>query len=279
MTQFRFIIFAALVLIAGGAIWSAAHYRNLYRNVTAVKPALPNSSSGSAAAVPIVDTYTDASGAHHAVVETTLQQLGRNRAVDMVNSSLRPIVDSLKMAIGIKEKQLEGYTAITAMARQDNVQVKDRIIDSLKRQTFYYKDRYLSLVFRAGSPTDSLTASSFDFAYDVDLRTVDYMKRKKILGLAVGRKQYFTDISSSDPRVRVKGAEKFTIPRRMPPFGLRVQALASYNFFTQNYAAGLGLRLDAGDRFNAGANMTYNFGLNIWTPIIYTKYDIVQFGR
>lgn len=279
MKKTLIIITLALVLVAGGGIGAAFYYRGKFKAAMSVNPVMPNIAQNSAAAVPIVDTYVDASGAHHTVVETTLQQLARNRAVDMVNSSLRPIVDSLTAALGIKTKQLEGYAAVSVTARQDNTQLKDRIIDSLKRQTFYYKDRYLSLVFRAGSPSDSLTASSFDFAYDVDLRTVDYMKRRKFLGLAIGRKQYFTDISSSDPRVRVRGVEKFTIPRRVPAFGLRVQALASYNFFTQNYAAGVGLRLDAGDRFNAGINYSYNFGLNTFTPIIYTKYDLVQFGR
>ena len=279
MTRLSLIAILSLILIAGGATWTALHYRKLYHSATAPKPGMPHASTASAASVPIVDTYTDEAGVNHAVVETTLTQLWRNKAVDMVNSSLRPIVDSLTASLGIKSKQLEGYTAIIATAKSDSVRILRRTVDSLKRQTFEYKDRYLKLVFRAGSTTDSLTASNFDFQYDVDLQTVDYMKRKRLFGLAIGRKQYFTDISSSDPRVRIRGVEKFSIPRRMPAFGLRVQALASYNVYTQNYAAGLGLRLDAGDRFNAGVNMTYNFGIGSVTPIIYTKYDLVQFGR
>lgn len=245
-------------------------------------PVLPSIAIAGPADAQVLHQYIDSAGSQHVVINADVNEIQRselNRAAAPIAQLIKAKMDSVAAAMDVKLKNLNGYTAVVFSASADSVRILRRTVDSLKRQTFYYRDKYLALTFRAGSLSDSLTASNFDFSYNVDLRTVDYDRRDKLLGLRVGRRRYFTDISSSDPRVRIKGVEKFTIARRAPAFGLRVQALASYNFTTRNYAAGAGVRLDVGDRFNAGLNYTYNFGLGSWTPIIYTKYDILQFGR
>lgn len=278
MSQIKTFIIIALLLTTVGAGGFGMRYYRLYKNAVKPHPPVASYSSGSAAAVPIIDSFVDATGRQHTVIGTP-EAIGRRKAEAIVNSTFKPIIDSLTRALAIRPKDIEGFTAVQMSTVRDSVKFLSRTLDSQRRQTRRYQDQYLSLLVRDPLPEDTADKGSFDFAYNADLKTVDYSRKKRILGLRIGRRQYFTDISSSDPRMTIRGVDKFTMQRRVPPLGLRIQALAGYNITNNNFSAGLGLRLDVGDRLNGGYNYTFNIDQQRWVQSVYVKYDLLQFGR
>ena len=264
-------IIAVLGLIAAVFIVLYFHERNheCPQVANGTLPTLPP-------AAPLLN-YKDSAGRSHVVLDRDAGEQIDREATTVANKVIGLVADSI--GAGIKEKNIEGAMIVKLGASRDSIRFLRRTIDSLQHQVFTYQDEYLRLTMRAPAPGDTANNGDFDFAYNADLRFVDYWKRDKVLGLNVGKKRYFTDISSSDPRMTIKGVDKFTIQRTVPQFGFRIQALAAYNFETQGYSAGAGVRFDAGDRFNAGLNYTYSFTLNKWIPITYVKYDLLQFGR
>lgn len=276
----RFKTWLILILLAVVVVSLTMCIRLSHKNTTS--GVIPDANINSPISAPILKQYKDKAGVNHVVIDPKANEIMRSeaqRVASPIADKIRRERDSLAAALALKPKQIEGYTAVIMAASQDSVRFMKRTIDSLRRLTYYYKDKYLSLVVRTSSQSDTtLVGNSFDFAYDADLRTVDYWKRRKVLGLPIGLKEYYTDISSSDPRMLIRGVEKFTVQRKMPAFGLRVQAMGAYNFLTEAYSAGLGLRLDIGD-FNTSINYLYNIQQQRFVPTLLTRYDLLQFGR
>ncbi len=276
----------AILLLAICLMCFAYYSHTLKRDLAlcrAPHPPMPEVSAvlTSPVAVPIIDTYTDAAGKQHAViVDAQTRDISRQKALDITSPFLR-IIDSQAKALQVKPQQIESYLAVQLKVARDSVRFLTKAVEA-GVQTRTFKDQFLSLVVREALPADSADTTdntTFDFAYDADLKFVEYSKQKKFLGIPISARKYYTDISSSDPRLRIKGVEKFTIQRRVPALGFRVQALTTYNFDTHQPAAGVGTRFDIGERFNLGVNYLYNFSRETWVPAGYAKYDILQFGR
>ena len=272
-------IIIALLLLAGSLAIYAHTLRAANRKLSAKHPPMPAGPvATSAIAVPIIDTYVDAAGVQHAVVDaSTTAQI--RRETERVAAPIAAKIDSISKAVGIKPSQLDGYTAAQFAVVRDSIAFLSRTLDAERRQTRTYKDKYLSLLVRDPVAGDTTDAGNFDFAYNADLKVVDYSTRRTFLGIPIGRRKYFTDISSSDPRLKIRGVDKLTVARNTPALGFRLQALGTYNVETRSYSAGLGVRFDIGDRFNTGVNYTYSFLRNLWVPAVYAKYDLLQFGR
>lgn len=228
--------------------------------------------------VPVISRYTDSAGVEHAVIDAHVNAEISRQSAEFARK-VEPILDSVARLANVKPSQVEGYASISFGATRDSVRFLTHTVDSLRRVTRSYRDKYLTLLVRDPVPEDTADKGNFDFAYNADLRTVDYSRKRKFLGLRIGKREYFTDISSSDPRLKIKGTERFTIQRRVPALGFRLQALTSYNLETRGQTLGLGVRFDVGDRFNTGVNYTYSFLLHDWLPTLYAKYDLLQFGR
>ncbi len=219
--------------------------------------------------------YKDSSGVEHYQFTNNQNNYTRNEALRQ-SSTLLPYIDSLARALNTKSKNIESSVTIQSETKADSTPFYKKQIDSLKRLVFFYNDKYLKLTVRTGIPTDTLDNGSFDFAYNAELNINQYFKRKKILGLSIGAKQSFTDISSSDPRTTIMGVNKFTIRQQIPSYGLRLQGLASYNFNSNSFIAGPALRYDF-DKWSLLGAYYYNFSLKDWQPVVNLRYDFIRF--
>lgn len=141
-----------------------------------------------------------------------------------------------------------------------------------------FDDSYVRLRVQVPALEDTTSNGTFDLNYNADLQAVEYSTVRRVLGIPVSTRRYFTDISGSDPRMTIRGAEKFTIARRVPPLGFRVQALTTYNP-ERGIGYGVGTRFDAGERFNMGANWIYSPQRTGGDFSVYAKYDLLQWGR
>ena len=281
MERLKTYALVALLFCCFGIAWYALHLRKQLAICNRPRPALPDAGTAAApASVPIVDTYTDAAGNQHAVIaDEQTQHLIRSEALQ-ITAPFRRVIDSLSQALAIKPRDVEGYTAVQLKMARDSVRFLTRTIAANGVISRTFQDKYLKLTVRdLSDSTGNDSLGDFDLQYDADLKFVEYSKQKRFLGIPISRKRYYTDISSNDPRVKIKGVDKFTIQRSEPAFGLRIQALTTYNFETQSWGAGVGSRLDVGERFNLGVNYLYNFTRKDWVPAAYVKYDILQIGR
>ena len=232
---------------------------------------LPQTMPASTALKPIA-VYKDSAGNAHYIYNSVANVVTKKEAI----KQLSPFIDSVAAALNVKSKQIETSTTIETQTKADSIPFYKKQVDSLKRLVFFYADKNLKLTVRPGNPTDSLDKGSFDFAYDADLKINQYWKRKKLLGLNIGSKQHFTDISSNDPRTTIGGLKTITVKQNLPAVGFRMGAQVNYNFSTNTFSPGIGFRFDA-NRFSLNGIYYYNTQLKQWRPVASIRYDIIQF--
>lgn len=214
-------------------------------------------------------TYKDDSGHIHTVAKnpTLTKEAVKN---------LIPFMDSVAEALDIKPKQIESITVVPTEMQAKEVAFLQKKIDSLKRQTYYYKDKYLQLAVRTGNDADTLDKGAFDFKYDADLTITQYAKRKKFLGLGLGAKQSYIDISSTDPRTTIMGVKKYTVMQKHPDWGLRIQAIQNYSFISNSANTGIRATFDL-KHLSFTGGYYYNWNINQWRPSLSVGYDIIRF--
>jgi hypothetical protein len=236
-----------------------------------ILPALPQTIPTSMQVKP-TSIYKDSAGYSHFVYNPSQITVTKKEAI----RQLSPFIDSVAAALNVKSKQIESSAIIETVAKADSVPFYKKQVDSLKRLVFFYKDKNLKLTVRTGNPTDTLDTGNFDFSYDADLKINQYWKRKKVLGLNIGSKQHFTDISSNDPRATIGSLKTFTIKQNLPSVGFRMGAQVNYNFATNTFSPGIGFRFDA-NRFSLNGIYYYNTQHNDWRPVLSLRYDVIQF--
>lgn len=218
---------------------------------------------------PIITQYKDSSGSQHVVVSTKINSIIDKEATQKASE--------IAKSLDIKPNQLENGIIVDTRVLQDSISFLNRKLDSSNRVTYYYKDKYLSLAVRtSNNPTDTLDKGNFDFSYDASLNITQYWKRNKFLGIPIGSKNSFTDISSNDPRTTIMGVKKYTVVQREPEFGLRIQALGAYNINTKAFSTGPSLRFDFFKSSLRGSYL-YNFQTKQWNPSISLEKDIIRF--
>jgi hypothetical protein len=234
---------------------------------TSLPKQMPSESSAIA-----VEQYTDSQGHKHNVFMNQESQ----RVIKKRTVSLLPYIDSVALALNIKSKQLEAESTVSTVTHEDSVKFLRIQVDSLKRLVYYYDDKYLKLIVRMGAKDSTLDTANFDFSYNDSLRIDQYWKRKKLLGLNIGSKQHFTDISSSDPRTTIAGLKTLTVKQNLPTVGFKLQAVLNYSLLNTSLSPGLGFRFDA-NRVSLNGTYYYNTDLNQWRPVLALRYDIIQF--
>lgn len=185
-------------------------------------------------------TYKDTNGAHHIVIDDRINSIIENQATKAAND-LVPILEQVASNLGVKPSQIQSATTITSEASRDSVVFLRRQLDNAQKQTFFYKDKYLTLSVNT-NPRDTVDLGSFDYKYDADLNIVQYNKKNWLLGA----KKSYTDISSNDPNATIMGVKRFTVEQKHPEYGLRLQAALGYNGVTGAISAGPAVRVDLG---------------------------------
>jgi hypothetical protein len=262
-----------LVLAVTAAVYYAFKYYNCKAKIPAITTKVVDLDTSFKA--PIISEYRDSNNAQHVVVASKINSIIEKGAVQKA-SELKPIVDNIAKSLDIKSDQLESGMQINTRILQDSIKFLRKQLDNANQTTYYYKDKYLSLAVRTNNnPTDTLDKGNFDFAYDASLNITQYWKRNKFLGIPLGAKNSFTDISSNDPRVTISGVKKYTISQKEPEFGLRLQAVGAYNINTKGFSVGPSLRFDF-LKSSLRGTYYYNFQTNQWTPSITLEKDIFR---
>lgn len=219
--------------------------------------------------LPPAKTYTDTAGRNHAVYSAEKNKIIEGEADRIVQQQLKPTVDSIAKSNGIKPKQVEGYMVISTTSQGLELKAMAKEMDSLRRLTIYYKDKYLELAYRPADPKDTTDLGSFDYKYNADLAIDQYWKRSFFLGAG----KSYLDIYSNDKRTTINGVKRLSIIQPPSTLGARLEALTSYNFHTRDLLPGAGVRFDIG-KFTARGAMFYNTTEKLFIPTIEGAYTI-----
>lgn len=213
--------------------------------------------------------YTDTEGRQHTVIDADKNTFIQSEANKIVNDQLKPVIDSIAKRVGVKGKQIESSTTISTTSQATDLKAMRSAMDSLRRLTIYYKDKYLELAYRPAIPGDTTDLGSFDYKYNADLDIDQYWKRAFILG----RKSSYLDIFSNDKRTTINGVKRLQIEQKDPGFGVRVQALGNYDLRSKLLQPGAGLTIDIGP-FSARSALFYNANERRFTPTIEGAFTI-----
>lgn len=125
-------------------------------------------------------------------------------------------LDSARKELGLNKRQLKGHTEIETQAQGGgSVPVTTVVVhDTVNGVVYMDTVRRVIYVDSVGQDTlavvtASIGADSADVTYKVwvTLKKRDYWRRKWFMG----RKRWYTDVSSTNPRVKVKGLESLRI--------------------------------------------------------------------
>ncbi len=134
----------------------------------------------------------------------------KDNAMEKRLAITKSYADSLEQAL---QMSIDKITDVTKTNAKLTAQVKLLQNEVGKPPSKQYSDKYLSLTYNPEN--DSLWLN-----YDVSLNMAKYAKRKWIFD----KKQYFVDVWSDDPRVKIQGLKTYTIahePPRRWSFGLQ----------------------------------------------------------
>lgn len=218
---------------------------------------------------PSVKEFVDSAKQNHNTFDNTKNIVGGKEV-----AVSKGLVDTVAKMSNIKPDQITDWKQI-AMKTEGRALKAERMVDSLQRETFFYKDRYLQLAYRRGNPADTTDKGTFDFKYDADLSVTQYTERGRILGLPIGSRKMYTDIYSNDPRTTIRGFKTFRVQQSQPHYGFRLQAGADYSLRRKLLQFGLGAQFDI-DRFSIIGTYYYSPQENNFSPNIGARYDLIR---
>ncbi len=225
--------------------------------------------------VPVLKRYTDNTGSHHVVTPAGNSNLTKKQLIEYGAKSI-PTVDSSARLMKIAANKIDELTQVASRLRADSLKAQ-RIITAQNRTIIFYKDKYAEIAYHPPvNLSDTTDQGTFDLKYDADIKVVRYWQRNRFIGLPIGAKKSYLDISSSDPRFTIQGVKHYVAEQPEPSFGLRVQAVSNYSFSRNVLDVGPGLQFDF-KRFSLVGTYYYDFDSNNWRPNIGARYDLIRF--
>jgi hypothetical protein len=234
----------------------------------------------------VVKTATDvAKVAKNELVTANLVK-ANNKTKDTILNLLRQgvLIDSEQVTVSAGQfpdtvKTKVQYQAVLA----ENLHLKDSIVSISHKATVAtktaaeYRGKYLQVKF-ASSP-DTVLPNIPTYHYNAEIRARQFYKKSWILGSKVS----FIDLTSDDSNTTINGNRHFEFKQASPTFGLRIQAISTYNILTNRAQMGFGAAFNAGKVTLLGAGL-YDLELPFEkTPVhrynflLSTKYDLVRF--
>jgi hypothetical protein len=146
--------------------------------------------------------------------KTELLDLSLHNAKELVNSDRMKF---LKQFEGVNKRlnNLDEVSQAQLLVNKDwKLPLRDSVVHAPDRKviavkTFAYKD---SLTTITGTISSNEVQPHIEII--VPLQGTIYWQRKKILGLRIGRKKWFSEITSSNPIVKIKSQEIIRISKR-----------------------------------------------------------------
>jgi hypothetical protein len=218
---------------------------------------------------PTVKDFVDSLKQNHKTFNNTSNVVGGKEV-----AISKGLVDTISKMSNIKPDQITEWKQIITRTEGRALRA-ERKVDSLQRETFFYKDKYLQLAYRRGNPADTTDKGTFDFLYDADLSVTQFSTRGKILGFPIGSRKLYTDIYSNDPRTTIRGLKTFRVETMQPKSGIRFQLVTNYSFGRANLQFGLGSQVDLG-RLSIVGTYYYSPAEKLFNPNIGARYDLIR---
>lgn len=148
--------------------------------------------------------YKDQSGNEHAKFqEATLQ-----------NDQMQEVVDSMAKALKLKPKQVikyvkAGFVIDTVLvAKSDTITVTDTITGE---KIVSYKLDFQDSSFLKVHAIVPQNPQKIEVGLNADVTLTEYWKRKKVLGLSIGKKVYYSDIGTNNKYINISNAQSYKL--------------------------------------------------------------------
>lgn len=179
--------------------------------------------------------FKDSINQNHSVFEKP-----ENKIDGKIVAVSKSVIDTIAQLSGIDKGNITNWQQINVRTEGKLLQAQKKI-DSLEQAVFFYKDKSIEISF---TPKDS--NGTFDYLYNAKINITDSKKGGKIFGAQIFQPKYYTDIFSDDPRMKINGYKSISIEQKQKPHGIKVDAVAKYEFQTGDASFGAGARFDLG---------------------------------
>lgn len=222
------------------------------------------------AATKVVKNTIDTFKRSHSVHEIQAPLTDKQKQTEQLPGWADTVAKGLELGAGYKAK-LQEQTQVN-FTLKDSLLRANHKLDSLKRDVFFYKNKYLQLQYTKGNPADTSDKGSFAYTYNAGLVITQFQKRNWLLGAM----HSYIDVSSLDSNMRINDVKHYQYMQKEPVFGLRLQGLGSYNFRSKLFQPGFGARFDVG-RFSLLGGFYFNTTNSQFNPVVNGAYDFVRF--
>jgi hypothetical protein len=204
----------------------------------------------------------------------------QKRLIDTVAKFIRKPAkhDTIYVNVPIEmfRSKYEQQVFINALLK-DTISSFSKKIASVSRTAFFYKNKYLQFTMPISNDTSIKIIPVYKYNAEV------YAKQLYIKKWLLGSVTSYIDLSSLDSNTTINGQKDYEFTQNSPKFGLRVQAISSYNIFNKRLQFGLGGAFNI-KKFTILSNYLYDVELPGETKqlkhfnwIFSTKYDIARF--
>lgn len=212
----------------------------------------------------VLERFVDSAGRNHLKVTDNIIKSEGSKERLVVSPG---IIDTVATALKIAKEKINELTKVNAVLMASNL--KGNATKAITREgeitTIYkYRDRYADLSFNSQDTT-------FDFKYNLDLKTVGYRDKSWALGTPVDVLELYSD----DPRVTINSVDRYKIETPDPNFGLKIKSKVQYNFDTKDVSVGPAIKLNMG-RFITEGSYLINTSTGIKSPVVDLSYEIFR---
>jgi hypothetical protein len=183
------------------------------------------------------------------------------------------IVDTSAKLLKIARTQIITITQVASSTKDSLLQAKF-VINQLRQKIARYQDEFVDLSYTPDSDVEK--PGKFSFSYNNKVTVTQHWQRNKVIGLPLGAKRSFIDVTSNDLRTLINGVKSLSIEQKQPEFGLRLQANTAYSFGDGLFSYGPAVRFDVG-RFSIQGRYSKYPNDPKWKPSINASYDILRF--
>lgn len=134
----------------------------------------------------------------------------RVQQIELSKEDLRREVERVSYLLSIKPKQIHTVTTSTSSLKFDTIVKVDTFTrDGVQIREFKWSDNYISVSAQLAEESGDIQVSGFD-----TLTYTEYWKRKNIFS----RKNYFVDLSNSNPYIKFSSIKSLTLDKTKPKF-------------------------------------------------------------
>lgn len=211
-------------------------------------------------------TYTDSSGRKHVVFVKDVNLTSKK----VLDKSIG-IIDTAIMALNLKASDKANIIQATKVnfVVEENVKLK-RELDSLKRITYNYNGKYLSIT---AIPTEEHDLQTH-YLYNGDISWVDYVKKKNIFSRPV----IYTDLYSNDTNFRFGGIQRITIDRAPTKLAFKAGVSSIYSTRDASFFIGPTAELSLG-RFDIGSTYMYDLQTKEKGFLVRADFNLIYLGK